>query len=95
MSSLPIPAPRRSPAIDPYAPLYVEVEPNHFVDLHAAIEIEEDPDQPGTVMLTFPGSGYEPAAPLLVPLTGELAQLALAYYRNRAAANLAALRSLM
>lgn len=75
------------------APLLIEVEANHFVDLAAVIEIEQDPDEPGRVLLTFPGTGYEPAAPLLVDVTGELAQLVLGYARKRSAEALVALRS--
>jgi hypothetical protein len=75
------------------APLLIEVEPNHFIDLGAVIEIEQDPDEPERVLLTLPGTGYEPAAPLLVDVTGELAELVLAYARKRAAEALASLRS--
>ena len=75
------------------APLLIEVEPNHFIDLGAAVEIEQDPDEPERVLITLPATGYEPAAPLLIEVSGELAQLVLSYARKRAAEALAALRA--
>lgn len=74
-------------------PLLIEVEPNHFIDLAAAVEIEQDPDEPERVFLTLPATGYEPAAPLLVAISGELGQLVLTYAQKRAAEGLAALRA--
>lgn len=73
--------------------LMIEVEPNHFIDLSAAVEIEQDPDEPERVLITLPATGYEPAAPLLIEVSGELAQLVLSYARKRAAEALAALRA--
>lgn len=73
--------------------LMIEVAPGHFVNLSAAVEIEQDPEDASVVMLTLPGTGYEPATPLLVALTGEAAALALAYGRMQAAAARALLLS--
>jgi hypothetical protein len=75
--------------------LLIEVGPNHFINLAAAIEIEQDPDEPQRVIITLPATGYEPATPLLVEISGELAQLVLVYAARQAAASVAALRAVV
>lgn len=87
-----VPASRTASAALPAGPLIIEYEPNMFVDLTQAIEAQVID---GDLFLVLPAPSDVERGPHVVGLTGEPRDLALAYFRHRAAASRAALRALM
>ena len=80
------------------APLYVPDADGRIVNLHAVIEVEADTDDAGNptgaIVLIMPAPGFEPGAPHIVVLNGEIGQLAMNYFRHRAEAGITFLRHL-
>lgn len=71
------------PIIIPAGPFIVEYEPNMFVDLAQAVEAQMID---GDLFLVFGAPSDVASGPHVVALTDEPRDLALAYFRHKAAA---------
>lgn len=87
-----VPASRTASAALPAGPLIIEYEPNMFVDLTQAIEAQVID---GDLFVVFGAPTDFGRGPHVVSLTGEPRDLALYYFRARAAATRAALLPLI